>query len=150
MRPLAEELVINASLAEVWDLYFEASRWPAWVDELKGVDSLEGGYPEEGGGLVWHSGPSGRGRVSETVLEHEPRRRHRIRYADPFSEGEQLTTFAIEGGEGTRVRIELTYRLVKGGVFGGITDRLFIRTQMLGSLARSLEGLEAEATGGGG
>jgi uncharacterized protein YndB with AHSA1/START domain len=140
----AEELLIPASLAEVWDLYFEPATWPAWVDEFHAVDSLSDGYPEAGGRLVWRSGASGRGQVTEAVLEHEPRRLHRIRYADPHSEGEQLTTFAIEG-DGTKVRIELVYGLLQPGVFGPLTDRLFIRGQIRNSLIRSLEGLRAEA-----
>ena len=78
------------------------------------------------------------------MLEHEPRRVHRIRYSDPHSEGEQLTTFEIEG-EGTKVKMELVYGLHKPGVLGPITDRLFIRSQMQRSLQRSLIGLRAEA-----
>ena len=144
MGKVAEELVIAASLAEVWSLYFEPRTWPAWVDEFHAVESVSGGYPEAGGRLVWRSGPSGRGQVTETVIEHEPRRAHRIRYADPHSEGEQLTTFAIEG-EGTKVTIELVYGLMEPGVLGPITDRLFIRGQMRAMLIRSLEGLRAEA-----
>jgi Polyketide cyclase / dehydrase and lipid transport len=144
MGKVAEELLIPASLAEVWDLYFEPKAWPAWVDEFHAVDSIGGGYPQAGGTLAWRSGPSGRGQVTETVLEHEPRRLHRIRYRDPHSEGEQLTTFAIEG-EATKVRIELVYGLMQPGVFGPITDRLFVRSQMRAALARSLESLRAEA-----
>ena len=144
MGRVAEELLVPASLAEVWDLYFEPKTWPAWVDELQRVDSLAEGYPRAGGRLVWHSSAAGRGRVSETVLEHEPRRLHRIRYADPHSEGEQLTTFEIEGG-GTRVAIELRYGLLEPGVLGPLTDRFFIRSQMRGSITRSLAGLRAEA-----
>ena len=144
MAKVAEELRIPASLAETWDLYFDPDRWPEWVDEFRAVDSRTGGYPEVGGTLVWHSGPAGRGQVTETVLEHEPRRLHRIRYSDPSSEGEQATSFRIEG-EGTVVRIELDYALVKAGVLSRLTDALFIRSQMSGMLGRSLEGLRAEA-----
>src|SRR3954447_17365639 len=144
MGTVAEELLIPASLAEVWDLYFERDRWRSWVDEFHAVDSISDGYPETGGKLVWHSGPAGRGQVPETVLDHEPRRLHKIRFADPHSEGEQLTTFAIEG-EGTTVRIDLVYGLMHPGYLGPITDRLFIRGQMRSSLVRTLEGLRIEA-----
>src|SRR5436305_571028 len=101
-RAVEEEIVVGASLAEVWDLYFEPATWGSWVDEFRGVDSSEG-YPRAGSKLVWHSGPNGRGQVSEEVLEHEPRRRHRIRFSDPESEGELTTSFEIEG-EGTKFR----------------------------------------------
>ena len=144
MAKAAAELRIPASLAETWDLYFDPTRWPEWVDEFRAIDSLDGGYPEVGGTLVWHSGPAGRGQVTETVLEHEPRLLHRIRYSDPSSEGEQTTSFRIEGDD-TLVRLELSYSLVKGGILSGLTDLLFIRSQMGGMLARSLEGLRGEA-----
>ena len=144
MAKVAAEQIVPASLAETWDLYFDPSRWPAWVDELHAVEELANGYPQMGGTVIWRSGPAGRGRVSETVLEHEPRRLHRIRYSDPSSEGEQRTDFSIEG-EGTLVRLELTYSLLGAGPLKRITDLLFIRSQMGGMLARSLEGLRAEA-----
>lgn len=144
MGKVSEELQIPASLAETWGLYFDASKWPLWVDEFRRVDQISGGYPELGGTLVWQSGPAGRGRVSETVLEHEPRRLHRIRYADPSSEGEQTTSFRIEG-EGTRVGLELDYPLISGGILNWVTDVLFIRSQMAQMLTRSLEGMRSEA-----
>lgn len=144
MGRVAAELVVGASLAEVWELYFEPRSWPAWVDELQAVDSISDGYPEIGGRLVWRSGASGRGRVVETVLDHEPRRLHRIHFADPHAEGEQLTRFEI-AGEGTKVALELVYGLMAPGVLGPITDRLFVRSQMRDMLVRTLQGLRAEA-----
>ena len=144
MGTVSEELQIPATLAETWGIYFNRSNWNAWVDEFRGIDSISEDYPEAGSRLVWHSGPAGRGQVTETVLEHEPRRLHRIRYADPSSEGEQATSFRIEG-EGTRVGLELDYSLVSGGIFNKVTDVLFIRSQMAQMLIRSLEGLRTEA-----
>jgi hypothetical protein len=144
MGRVSAELLVPASLAEVWDLYFEPRSWGSWVDEFQAVDSISDGYPEIGGKLVWHSGAAGRGQVVETVLDHETRRLHRIRFADPHAEGEQLTTFEI-AGEGTKVKIELVYGLMAPGVLGPITDRLFIRSQMRDMLGRSLAGLRAEA-----
>ena len=67
MGKVAEELLIPASLAEVWDLYFEPQRWRAWVDEFHAVESISDDFPEVGGKLVWRSGPAGRGQVVETV-----------------------------------------------------------------------------------
>jgi hypothetical protein len=144
MGQVAEEIVVPASLAETWDFYFEPRSWPGWVDGFHSVEQSSG-YPESGGTLRWRGVPSGRGTVAETVLEHEPRRLHRIRYSDPESEGELLTTFAIEG-DGTRVRQELVYGLVQPGLFGPLTDRFFVRSQMRRSLVRSLGRLRAEVT----
>ena len=143
MANVAEEIVVPGSLAEVWDLYFDQRTWPAWVDEFHAVEERDDAYPEQGGRLVWRSGPAGRGRVEETVLVHEPRRRHEITYLDPNSSGRQLTTFEISGPNKVTVRIELHYELVRPN-FLPFTDRLFIRPQMRSMLARSLEGLRTE------
>jgi hypothetical protein len=134
---------IPVSLAEVWDLYFDQRTWPAWVDGFGGADTDEG-YPEVGGTLRWHSTPSGRGAVEERVLEHEPRRFHRVGFSDQYSVGELSVRFEIEG-EGTRVTQQASYRLRGSGLFGPLTDRLFIRSQVRRSLARSLERLRHEA-----
>ena len=140
MATVGGSVVVAAPLADTWDHYFEARGWPAWVDGFTAVEANEG-YPEAGGNLRWRSTPAGRGTVSERVLEHEPRSRHRVAFNDPQSQGELTTTFAIEpGGEAvaTRVTQELEYSLRSGGPFARVADRLFIRSQVRGSLERSL------------
>jgi hypothetical protein len=139
---VSESVVVVASLAEVWDYYFEPRGWPAWVDGF-GRTETSAGYPEAGGSLRWRSIPAGRGEVTEHVLEHEPRRLHRVAFRDPESAGELRTTFEI-AGQGTAVTLELEYRLRKRGPFAWLTDRLFIRSQVRGSLARTLARLKLE------
>ena len=140
---LNESALVPASLAETWDLYFEPRSWPAWVDGFGSVESAEG-YPEDGGTLVWRSTPSGRGTVTERVIEHQPRRRHKIEYSDPQSSGQLLTRFEVEG-DATRVTIELDYSLPGAGPFTWLTDRLFVRAQVLRSLQRTLAAFAREA-----
>jgi hypothetical protein len=84
--------------------------------------------------------------VTERVLEHQPRRLHRVAYSDPATEGELETTLGVIEG-GTRVRQELTYAIRRGGIFVRISDLLFVRSQMRASLARSLALLRAELEG---
>jgi uncharacterized protein YndB with AHSA1/START domain len=143
----AESILVEAPVAEVWDFYFEPRGWPAWVDGFGQVESSEG-YPEAGGKLRWRSVPAGRGLVEERVLEHEPRRLHRIAFSDELSDGELVTWFGFEaapGGErGTLVSQEMEYRLRRRGPFGFLTDFLFVRPQIARSLARSLERLRSE------
>jgi len=139
---VAASVPVRASLAEVWDYYFDPAGWPAWVDGFARVES-DMGYPEVGGTLRWSSTPAGRGTVTERVVEHESRRLHRVEYEDPETTGQLRVTFAIEG-EGTMVTQELDYRLRDRGVFAKVTDRLFIRSQMRGSLSRSLARLRLE------
>jgi hypothetical protein len=142
MSAVAASVAVRASLAEVWDFYFDPAGWPAWVDGFARVES-DTGYPETGGTLRWSSTPAGRGTVTERVVQHEPRTRHRVEYEDPETTGQLTVTFAIEG-EGTVVTQELDYRLRDRGVFARVTDRLFIRSQMRGSLSRSLARLRLE------
>jgi Polyketide cyclase / dehydrase and lipid transport len=142
MSGVAASVPVRASLAEVWDYYFDPAGWPAWVDGFARVES-DMGYPEAGGTLRWSSTPAGRGTVTERVVEHESRRLHRVEYEDPETTGQLSVTFAIEG-EGTMVTQELDYRLRDRGVFAKVTDRLFIRSQMRGSLSRSLARLRLE------
>ena len=142
MSRVSESVVVDASLAEVWECYFDPRGWPMWVDGFRSVREADG-YPEAGGSLRWSSIPAGRGEVTEHVLEHDPRRLHRVTFRDPTSAGELRTTFAIEG-TGTVVSQRLDYRLRKRGPFAWLTDRLFIRSQMGGSLRRSLNRLKLE------
>ena len=143
---VSEAVVVDAPLAEVWDFYFEPETWPAWVDQFARVESSDG-YPDAGGTLRWQSGAAGRGEVTEKVLVHEPRTRHRISFRDPESEGELEVRFSIEPGGGTgrtKVEQELEYSITSGGALSALTDVLFVRSQMRRSLQRSLGRLRAE------
>lgn len=147
MTEVSAEIEIPAPLADVWDVYFDPQRWASWVDGFARVTASDG-FPERGGTLSWESSPAGRGRVSERVLEHEPRRIHRAEYKDPGSQGELETSFEMLPAEGeerrTQIRQKLTYELHEGGPLSAITDRLFIRSQQQRSLQRSLGELRAE------
>jgi uncharacterized protein YndB with AHSA1/START domain len=142
MGSTSQTILIEASLAETWDYYFDPHGWSAWVDGFQATEAADG-YPDEGGTLRWRSVPAGRGTVTERVLEHEPRRRHRIAFEDPQSSGELETTFAIDG-EATRVTLRVDYRLPGRGPLAWLTDRLFVRGQVRGSLGRSLLRLKHE------
>jgi uncharacterized protein YndB with AHSA1/START domain len=148
MATVEAAVEIAAAPAEVWALYFDADRWPSWVDGFAAVVSADG-YPEAGGGLIWRSSAAGRGEVRERVLEHEPRTLHRIAWEDPESSGTLVTRFEIvPGGDRvTRVTQRLDYGLSGGGPLARLTDLLFIRTQMRRSLERSLGALRLEANG---
>ena len=50
MSGVAALVPVRASLAEVWDYYFDPAGWPAWVDGFARVES-DMGYPEVGGTL---------------------------------------------------------------------------------------------------
>ena len=154
MSEVEARVEIPAPLADVWDLYFDPDRWRSWVDGFARVLEVSPDYPEVGGRLVWESTPPGRGRVEERVLAHEERRLHAVAFRDPATEGELTVRFemapAREGSERlTVVTQKQDYRLTEGGPLAGLTDRLFIRSQMRGSLERSLLELRGELLSAG-
>jgi hypothetical protein len=140
---ITESLLVDASLKEVWDLYFDPVRWRAWVDGFAAVERSDG-YPKVDGTLIWRSNPAGRGTVTERVVEHTPRTRHRIEWSDPESSGELLSEFAVEG-DSVRTTLTLDYRLARGGPFAVLTERFFVRGQVRRSVQRSLLRLKHEA-----
>ncbi len=147
MGEVSAEATISADLKEVWDTFFDERRWPSWVDGFDTVLSTEG-FPESRGRLRWRSIPAGRGEVSEEVLEHEPRKRHRISFSDPESEGELITTFEIRG-QAVVVNRTMSYKIRHPGLFGPLTDIFFVRRQVSAAVIRELAGLkyESEAMG---
>ena len=136
MATIEETVHIEASLAEVWDHYFDVRAWGSWVDGFQAAIEAEG-YPEAGGTLRWRSIPAGRGEVTERVLEHEHRRRHLIEFSDPEMEGRLETRFEITG-ERTRVTQELTYTLLAKGPIARMGAVLFVKSQVRASMQRSL------------
>jgi hypothetical protein len=148
MNRITESLLVDASLKDVWDLYFDPTRWRAWVDGFSSVERADG-YPEVDGTLVWRSNPAGRGTVTERVVEHSPRTRHRIEWSDPESSGGLLSEFAVEG-DSARVTLTLDFGLARRGPFAWLTERLFVRGPVRRSLQRSLLRFkhEAEASAG--
>ena len=142
MPVVEEDVIVAASLAGTWNTYFEPRTWPSWVDSFRSVISLEG-YPQAGGTLVWKSVSAGRGEVTENVLEHEPRRLHRISFSDPSLEGEMAVSFAIEG-EGTKIRAVFEYRVVDSSLFARAASVIFVKPQIRGTLRRSLDAFANE------
>jgi hypothetical protein len=140
-----QEVLVPASLADAWDLYFEPNAWANWVDSFGSVIEIDG-YPDAGGKLRWKSVPAGRGEVTEKVLEHEHRRKHRIEFADPTLAGQMTVTFSIEG-EGTKIIASMDYRLLDKSVFARLGALLFLKAQLRGTLRRSLDAFVPEAAG---
>jgi hypothetical protein len=136
MATVSETVHIEASLAEVWDHYFDVRAWGSWVDGFQAAIEAED-YPAAGSTLRWRSIPAGRGEVTERVLEHEHRRRHLIEFSDPEMEGRLETRFEI-AGEGTWVTQELAYTLLAKGPIARMGAVLFVKNQVRASMQRSL------------
>ena len=118
-------------------LWFDTSRWAAFVDGFARVVEVRGAWPGPGSRVVWESTPAGRGRVVERVVDQRPGDGQELRVEDPRLAGKQRIGFtALEDGVG--VELELEYELTDGGPFSGIVDVLFVRRALRDSMRRTL------------
>ena len=133
-----------ASEAEA--LWYDAARWPAWVDGFGHLFKLEGDWPALGARAVWDSRPGGRGRVVERVTAYEPRSGQTLAVEDEKLSGTQTVTFE-PGPDGVAVALALEYEIKNANVFTALTDVLFIRRALRESLQRSLNRFARELQG---
>lgn len=135
--------VFPATVHQAESCWYDTARWPDWVDEVSRVIDVTGPWPQEGGAVVWESGPAGRGRVSERVTWHEPLDGQALAVEDESISGEQVVTFTpVEAG--TEVELALRYRLKRRNPLTSLVDLLFVRRLMAASLQRTLERFAAE------
>ena len=125
-------------------LWEDVRRWPSFVEGLARVKELSPSWPEPGAKVVWESGPGGRGRVTERVLERDGGR-----FATEVFEqrlfGTQAARFAPAGGGRARVELALSYELTRAGPAGAVTDLLFVRRALRDALLRTLRRFAVEA-----
>jgi hypothetical protein len=134
---------IPGTVSEAEALWYEPTRWPAWIDGFGHLAKLEGDWPRAGARLVWDSRPGGRGRVVERVLRYEPRAGQALEVEDERLAGIQSVRFEpVEGG--TRIALELAYELKTGARLKALVDLLFIRRAIGESLRRTLARFRAE------
>ena len=130
------ELPVQVSAAEA--LWYDLTRWPAFVDGFKAVAKIEGDWPRAGARLLWDSTPDGRGRVVERVVRYEVRRGQSVDVEDPRMTGTQTVTFTPVPQTGCEVALELEYRLKDANPFTPLVDALFIRRAFNDALRRTL------------
>ena len=135
-------------------LWSDPERWGEFVEGFERLVELDARWPAPGASLVWESGPEGRGRVTERVVEHVAARRlvTEVTEEPAGSDNPRLTghqTFEllpVERSESSsRAQLRLDYELVGGrGSPGPITDLLFIRRALRDALRRTLGRFAAE------
>ena len=132
---------------EAEQLWYDPTRWPAWIDGFHHVVSLDRDiWPQPPARLVWESRPRGRGRVLETVTRQEQRTGQTLQVEDGRLRGTQTVTFAAEG-DGTRVTLSLDYQLKRRNPLTPAIDWLFVRRAITDSLRRTLARFAREREG---
>jgi hypothetical protein len=135
---IGAEIDVSAALPAVEALWYDTNRWPSFVDGFARVVKVEGGWPHEGGRLVWESTPRGRGRVVERVTGHEPGGGQTAAVEDPKLRGLQRVRFEALT-DGTAVALELEYDLKEpDNPLRPLVDLLFIRRALRDALRRTL------------
>jgi hypothetical protein len=131
-----------ASVHEAEACWYDTARWPQWIDELARVVSVEGDWPAQGATVVWQSGPAGRGRVTERVIEYVPLEGCTVEVEDAAITGEQSVTFE-PAEDWVQVELALSYRIKRRSPLTPVIDALFVRRPMTASLQKTLGGFGA-------
>jgi Polyketide cyclase / dehydrase and lipid transport len=138
--------VFDASLSDAERCWNNVARWPAWVAELERVLTVDDSWPAEGSTVVWQSGPAGRGRVSERVVELEALSHQTVEVQDNSIRGRQSVWFTPVDG-GVQVTLSLEYSIKRRSPLTWVLDTLFVRGPMTASLVKTLAGFGGELAG---
>ncbi len=129
--------VFAGSVHTAETLWYDTSRWVAWVDGLDAIVSVDGDWPRVGGTVVWESGPAGRGRVTEHVVSYEQLLGQTLEIEDDSIKGRQSITFTPADDE-VEVSLRLEYRIKKRSIVTPALDLLFVRNAVRSSLRATL------------
>jgi hypothetical protein len=160
---------------DVLRLWTDVERWPSFVEGFARRLELTEPWPEPGGRIVWESAPSGRGRVTETVMEHGADRFSTQVYEAALAGVQTLRVVPVKDGSGrapsndsfegeapddgsdqeasdygaeadaSEVELSLEYELARYGPLRGLADALFIRRALRDALRRTLYRFAVEA-----
>jgi hypothetical protein len=130
------DLPAQVSAAEA--LWYDTSRWPAFIDGFAHVAKVEGDWPRTGARLVWDSVHAGRGRVVERVVRYEVRSGQTLEVEDPRITGVQTVTFTPRGSGASHLDLELRYALKDPTPVTPVVDLLFVRRAFNDALRRTV------------
>lgn len=139
---------VPGRISDAERLWFDTSRWPAFVQGLHHVARQDDGWPAQAGSrVVWDSVPDGRGRVVEVVEEHVPRSHHRAWVEDGEMRGTQTVRFEALQDQ-VRVTLELRYEIKRERGWTPVVDFVFVRRpvrdQLRSTLARFAREVRAD------
>ncbi len=137
MAQVSARIEVPASVHEVQTAWYDTERWPRWVDQLAEIVEVASDWPSQGSAVVWESGPAGRGRVTERVVEYEPLQGLTAEVEDASITGTQRVSFDPRP-DGAEVELTLDYKLKRRTPLSALVDVVFIRRLMGASLARTL------------
>jgi Polyketide cyclase / dehydrase and lipid transport len=139
MRRVAAEALIALEPEAALTLWTNPDRWATFVEGFVRVVESDAEWPDEGAKLVWETNPSGRGRVTEKVVERGPG----LVSTRVFEE--RLHGIQTARAEDGRFLLTLEYELTRGGPLRAVADVLFIGRALRDSLRRTVHRFAVEA-----
>jgi Polyketide cyclase / dehydrase and lipid transport len=143
VRTARARAIVPLDPPEALELWRDVDRWPSFVEGFARRLQLAPDWPAKGARVVWESTPDGRGRVTETVNEHET-----DRFSTQVFEEALMGTQTLRvapAPEGAEIELTLDYELAKYGPLAGVADALFIRRALRDALRRTLYRFKIEA-----
>jgi polyketide cyclase/dehydrase/lipid transport protein len=145
MKAVTVEQTFRDSVHAAESRWYDTTRWASWVDGFDHIIETAGPWPQVGASVTWQSGPAGRGRVSERVVEYEPLQGQTVAVEDDAIRGRQQVAFTPVD-EHVEVRLSLEYEIKQSSFFTPLIDLLFIRRAMAASLRATLARFAAESS----
>jgi Polyketide cyclase / dehydrase and lipid transport len=124
-------------------LWTDVERWPSFVEGFARTLERSPGWPAEGERVVWESGPGGRGRVTEKVVERGDDHFSTMVFEEALM-GRQTLRVAPHTA-GAEVELSLEYTLTKYGPLSAVADAIFVRRALRDALARTVRRFAVEA-----
>jgi Polyketide cyclase / dehydrase and lipid transport len=143
MRTARARATVPLSAPGALALWTDVERWPSFVEGFARRLELSAEWPAKGARVVWESGPEGRGRVTETVLESSPSRFSTQVFEEALMGTQTLRVAPSD--DGSEVELTLDYKLAKYGPLAWIADAIFIRRALRDALRRTLFRFAIEA-----
>lgn len=138
MGTVRARIDVEGRASEAETLWYDAKRWPTWLDGFGTLDRVSDEWPQVGARAVWTSVPGGRGRVIEEVVAYEARRGQTVAVEDEQIRGHQTISFE-PGDDAVRIELVLEYERKQSiPVLGALTDAVFIRRAFRDALDRTL------------
>jgi hypothetical protein len=138
MRTVTAEVTVTGEPGEVERRWYDVEGWPDWFDGVEQVLGVSGDWPAEGAVVRWRSPPTGRGEVTESVIEHAPGEGQVCQVRDDTVEGLQSVSFGA-GPDGVTVTLTLAYRVSRRSPLTPLLELLFVSRAFRASLETTLQ-----------
>jgi hypothetical protein len=139
VRTVAVTAVVEGPGLEAEQVWYDRTRWAAWIDGFGYLSKLEGEWPLEGSRRVWTmrvgAPTASRGLIAESVRTYVAGDGQTLTFEDERVSGVQRVAFETDG---VRTRITVTIDM-EAKLRLAPARRWWLRRQFRGALQRSLK-----------